>query len=946
MNPLKQLEACGQAPWLDYLTRSLIEKGELRTLIERDGLKGVTSNPSIFEKAIGESDEYAAALKEFQAQSDHGIAAIYEHLAIADIQAGADMLRPVYDETQGRDGYISLECSPYLANDTDATIEEALRLWGTVDRPNLMVKVPATPAGIPAIRALTGRGLNINITLLFAVGVYEQVVEAYIAGLEDLAKAGGDVSRIGSVASIFVSRIDSAVDKRLDKLANPRATDRFRGKIGIANAKLAYARYQALFSGPRWRRLAAAGARTQRLLWASTSTKNPAFKDTMYVEALIGRDTVDTIPPATMDAFRAHGAVTPDAIEQDSAGASTLLAELEKIGVSLDEVTTELVAEGVQQFADAFDKLFGVIAKRRRTLLEGDRAGLEIAPGSPEMTAAVVAEMEAWRKNGRIRRLWAGDKSLWTGTDEDKWLGWLTVAEQELADCDRLRGFAAEVKQGGFTDIVLLGMGGSSLGPEVLGESFGPQAGWPRFHMLDSTDPAQIKAVETAIDLGKTLFIVSSKSGSTLEPNIFLAYFLDRVGALRGKDKAGEQFVAVTDPGSSLDRQARQLHFAHVFHGVPSIGGRYSVLSKFGLVPAAAMGLDVERLLEATLPMVRACGADVPPAENPGVQLGVALGVAATRFGRDKVTIIASPGIADLGAWLEQLLAESTGKQGRGLIPLADETLTTPEHYGADRFFAYLELDGHSDPGQRQAVEALERAGHPVARIRVVDVSAIGQEFFRWEIATAVAGAILGIDPFDQPDVEASKVKTSALTAEYEKSHSLPSETPIFRENGLALYADPRNAAELGRHNTLSGYLKSHFGRVRAGEKSGDYVALLAYIERNKVHTDTLATMRARIRDRTRAATCVGFGPRFQHSTGQAYKGGPNSGVFLQVTCDDPADLDVPGHGYSFGVVKSAQASGDLGVLVERGRRALRVHLKNVDTGLAELAHAVEAALD
>src|SRR6185437_446323 len=400
MNPLKQLEACGQAPWLDYLTRSLIEKGELRTLIERDGLKGVTSNPSIFEKAIGESDEYAAALKEFQAQSDHGIAAIYEHLAIADIQAGADVLRPVYDETQGRDGYISLECSPYLANDTDATIEEALRLWGTVDRPNLMVKVPATPAGIPAIRALTGRGLNINITLLFAVGVYEQVVEAYIAGLEDLAKAGGDVSRIGSVASIFVSRIDSAVDKRLEKLANPRATDRFRGKIGIANAKLAYARYQALFSGPRWRRLTAAGARTQRLLWASTSTKNPAFKDTMYVEALIGRDTVDTIPPATMDAFRAHGAVTPDAIEQDSAGASTLLAELEKIGVSLDEVTTELVAEGVQQFADAFDKLFGVIAKRRRTLLEGDRAGLEIAPGSPEMTAAVAAEMEAWRKNG------------------------------------------------------------------------------------------------------------------------------------------------------------------------------------------------------------------------------------------------------------------------------------------------------------------------------------------------------------------------------------------------------------------------------------------------------------------------------------------------------------------------------------------------------------------
>ena len=562
------------------------------------------------------------------------------------------------------------------------------------------------------------------------------------------------------------------------------------------------------------------------------------------------------------------------------------------------------------------------------------------------MKAAFDAEMEVWRKDGRIRRLWAGDKSLWTGTDEDKWLGWLHIVEQELADVDRLRGFAEEVKQRGFTDLVLLGMGGSSLGPEVFGETFGRQAGWPRFHMLDSTDPAQIKAIEQAVDLGKTLFIVSSKSGSTLEPNIFMDYFLDRVGAVRGKDKAGEHFVAVTDPGSSLERRAKQLGFAHIFYGVPSIGGRYSVLSKFGLVPAAAMGLDVKRLLETTQPMERACGADVPPAENPGVQLGIAMGVAATRFGRDKVTIIASPGIADLGAWLEQLLAESTGKHGRGLIPLADEPLATPERYGSDRFFAYLELEGQHDPSQRQAVAALERAGHPVARISVKDIWHIGQEFFRWEIATAVAGAIIGIDPFNQPDVEASKDKTRALTEDYEKSHRLPEEAPVFRENGLALYADPRNAAELGRHNTLAGYLKSHFGRVHAGAKSGDYVALLAYIERNEAHTQALTAMRARIRDKTRAATCLGFGPRFQHSTGQAYKGGPNSGVFLQITCDDPADIDVPGHSYSFGVVKAAQARGDLEVLVERGRRALRVHLKDVDAGLAELARAMDAALE
>ena len=946
MNPLKQLEACGQSVWLDYLKRSLIDTGELATLIERDGLKGITSNPSIFEKAIGESDEYQGAMKQFQAQADHSISAIYEHLAIGDIRAAADVLHPVYDKTQGRDGYISLECSPYLANDTKATVGEALRLWAAVDRPNLMVKVPATPAGISAIRELTGRGLNINITLLFSVSVYEQVADAYISGLEDLKLAGGDVSKIGSVASIFVSRIDLAVDKRLEKLNDKKLVDRLLGRAGIANAKLAYVRYQALFSGPRWQNLARAGARTQRLLWASTSTKNPAYKDTMYVEALIGRDTVDTIPPATMDAFRDHGEAEQDAIERDSEAAHAAIAELESHGISLKEVTKELVENGVQQFADSFDKLFGAIARQRRAFSDGDHPRLEIVPGSPEMKAACDAEREVWRAGGRIRRLWAGDASLWSGADERKWLGWLDIVDQELTDIDRLSAFAEKVKQGGFTDLVLLGMGGSSLGPEVFGETFDPRSGWPRFHMLDSTDPAQIRAIDQAIDLEKTLFIVSSKSGSTLEPNIFLDYFLDRVSMVEGKDKAGKHFVAITDPGSSLERRSKQLGFAHIFYGVPTIGGRYSVLSKFGLVPAAAMGLDVKRLLETTQPMERSCGPDVPPAENPGVQLGIAMGVAATCFGRDKVTIITSPGIADLGAWLEQLLAESTGKHGRGLIPLADEPMTTAERYGNDRFFAFLELEGQQNALQRQAVAALERAGHPVAHISVKDIWHIGQEFFRWEIATAVAGAIIGIDPFNQPDVEASKDKTRALTDDFEKSHRLPDEAPVFRENGLALYADPRNAAELGRHNTLVGYLKSHFGRVHAGAKSGDYVALLAYIERNGGHTQALTAMRTRVRDRTHAATCLGFGPRFQHSTGQAYKGGPNSGVFLQITCDDSADINVPGHSYSFGVVKAAQASGDLEVLVERGRRALRVHLKDVGAGLTELARAMDAALE
>ena len=943
MNPLQELAACGQSPWLDSLSRRLIVNGGLRKLIDEDGLKGITSNPSIFEKSIVDSDDYSPSIAQFQSLGDHGVSAIYEHLVIADIQSAADALLGVYEKTEGRDGYVSLECSPYLANDTDATEAEALRLWSTVGRPNLMVKVPGTASGLVAIRRLVGRGLNINVTLLFSVAVYEAVVEAYLAGLEAFAAAGGDLGKVGGVASFFISRIDEAVDARLAALGLGVQTDRLRGRAGIASAKIAYSRYAALFATPRWRRLEAKGARTQRLLWASTSVKDASFKDTKYAEALIGRDTVDTLPPATMDAFRDHGVAKPDAILEDAAGAAPLLAELKLLGISIEDVTDGLTRDGVRKFADAFDMLLGSIARRRAALVNG--SGLAIAAGSPAMQSAFAAEAESWRAQGNIRRLWAGDKTLWTGSDEDRWMGWLDIVEGELGDIDVLRKFALESRQGGFKHVVLLGMGGSSLGPEVLAEAFGEPQDWPKFHMLDSTDPAQIRTVERAIDLRRTLFIVSSKSGSTLEPNIFLSYFHERVVAVLGGEKAGAAFVAVSDPGSPLEGVAKRLKFGRVFKGKPSIGGRYSVLSKFGLAPSAAIGIDVERFLEAARPMQRSCGPDAPPAENPGAQLGIALGIAATRFRRDKVTIIASEGIAPLGSWLEQLLAESTGKLGRGLMPLAGEPLATPDKYGDDRFFVHLWLEGKQQAAQVAAVAALERAGHPVARIGVKDIGSVGGEFFRWEIAVAVAGSILALDPFNQPDVEASKLKTRAMMETYAKTHSLPKETPLFEERGVALYADPRNAGELGRHESLIAYLKSHFARVNAGGPAGDYVALLAYLERNDSHTRTLTAMRARIRDKTRAATCLGFGPRFQHSTGQAYKGGANSGVFLQITCDDPQDIEIPGAGYSFGVVKAAQASGDLAVLVERGRRALRVHLKDVEAGLAELSAALDAAL-
>ena len=946
VSPLRRLHDHGQAVWLDFLARRFIAEGGLKKLIEQDGLTGVTSNPSIFEKAIADSADYDSSLKEIESRGDCNVMALYEQLAIEDIQHAADALRPVYDATERRDGYVSFEVSPYLAMNTEATVVEARRLWRAVSRDNLMIKVPATKDGLPAIRQLIGEGINVNVTLLFSQRVFEEVVEAYLAGIEHLIARGGDATKIASVASFFVSRIDVSVDKLIDErlqLTNEpdkhRALISLRGKTAIASAKVAYQRYKHLFAGPRWEKLRAKGARVQRLLWASTSTKNKDYSDVLYVEELIAPDTVNTIPPATMDAFRDHGKVRLS-LEEGIDQAEQVMSTLDRSGISIDAVTATLVEEGVQLFADAFDKLLGAVARKRAANLGGN-LDAQTYKLSPKLEKAVAASLESWRHDGNVRRLWAGDARLWTGTDEAKWIGWLNIAEEERERIGSFSSLAEDIRRQGFSHILLLGMGGSSLGPEVFADTFECQSGWPALLVLDSTDPAQIRTIESGIDPDRTLFIVSSKSGSTLEPNILKQYFFERVKRAVGADTAGSRFIAVTDPGSSLQKIAEHDRFRHIAFGIPSIGGRYSVLSDFGLVPAAAMGLDIGRLLGATEMMVRSCGADVPAADNPGVVLGTVLGVLG-KSGCDKVTIIASPGIADFGAWLEQLLAESTGKQGKGLIPVDAEPLGTPDVYGTDRLFVYMRLSSEANAKQDDAVAAIEEAGHPVVRIAVTDRYHIGQEFFRWEFATAVAGSILGINPFNQPDVEVSKVKTRELTTAYEGSGQLPPETALLEEAGLTLFADEKNSKAFGKAGTLLEYLTAHFARIRAG----DYCALLAYVERNQHHQDALQDIRVLIRDRKRVATCLGFGPRFLHSTGQAYKGGPNTGVFLQITCDDPADLQVPGQKYTFGLVKAAEARGDFEVLAERDRRVLRVHLgAHVAAGLTILKEAVRQAL-
>ncbi|MFZ1174175.1 bifunctional transaldolase/phosoglucose isomerase [Bradyrhizobium sp.] len=948
MNPVKALENHGQAVWLDFLARGFVAKGDLKKLIDTDGVKGVTSNPSIFEKAIGSSDEYDAPIGRALKKGDRPVADLFEHLAVEDIQHAADVLRPVYDELKGHDGFVSLEVSPYLAMDTKGTIAEAEHLWKAVHRKNLMVKVPATPEGLPAIEHLIGEGISINITLLFSQKVYIQVAKAYIAGLEKLVADGGDPTHVASVASFFVSRIDTAVDKQLDeriaRANDPHEKERLaalKGKVAIANAKLAYQEYKKLFSGARWEKLAAKGAKPQRLLWASTGTKNKDYSDVLYVEELIGANTVNTVPPATLDAFRDHGKLR-DSLEENVDEARDVLTELDKSGISLDAITEELVKDGVKLFADAADKLYGAVAHKRATVLGAAIGAQKLALGA-SLEKAVEKSTEEWRASAKIRKLWRKDKSVWTNDDENKWLGWLdSLAKADIADYE---DYAQRVKGQNFSDAVVLGMGGSSLGPEVLAETFPKKSGFPKLHVLDSTDPAQVRAMEKTVDLKKTLFIVSSKSGGTTEPNVMKDYFFAQVSKAIGADKAGHRFIAVTDPGSSLEKVATKQGFARIFHGDPAIGGRYSVLSPFGLVPAATAGIDLRSLIHHTLAMVRSCGADVPPHENPGVQLGLAMGLAGVE-GRDKVTIFSSRKIADFGAWAEQLIAESTGKDGKGLVPVNGETLGDVSVYGDDRFFIDLRTESESDAAHDEKLDALEQAGHPVVRIVMKSIEHIGQEFYRFEMATAVAGAVIGINPFDQPDVEAAKVKTRELTAAFEKSGALPKESPVITTDEADLYTDEINAADLrkaGADGTLESWLKAHFSRVDAG----DYVALLAYIERNAAHIDTLQAARLAIRDECHVATCAEFGPRFLHSTGQAYKGGPDSGVFLQVTADDAKDLPVPGQKASFGVIKAAQARGDFGVLTERGRRALRVHLKgDLAQGLKALDDAIQQALN
>ncbi len=937
-NQLQQLLDAGQSVWLDNLRRSMFASGELQRSIDK-GLRGMTSNPTIFEKAIGTGDDYDEQLKSLMG-TQHDAGAIFWDLAVTDIQSACDLFLPVYERSGANDGFVSLEVSPLLAHDTEGTIEMAKALWKRVGRPNVMIKIPGTTEGVPAIEACTFEGININVTLIFAVEMYEKTARAFVRGLERRLEKGLPVERVRSVNSVFVSRIDTLVDgmlqSRIDKGEKP--LERLLGRAGTANLQLTYQKFLDIFEGEPFAKLKAAGASVQRPLWASTSTKNPHYPDLMYVEPVVGRDTVNTMPPQTFDALLDHGKIVPDAILQGVEGARATMKELQAAQISFFDVTHQLQVDGVSSFCDSYAALLGAIVYKQKQLASGAE---RVAFSFPTDTGPFRGALDSLAKDDFLKRLWAKDASLWSADPQHaaivrRALGWLDIPQHLLEAVPGIQAFA-KLAAAEFSHVVVLGMGGSSLAPDIMRETFGATSGFPTLHVLDSTDTSQIRALEDAIDLPNALFVVASKSGTTTEPDAFYRYFHEKVTRAIGVERAGSHFVAITDPGTPLEAEAKSQRFRACFLNDPNIGGRYSALSFFGIVPAALAGYDVNLLLDRGLGAMHANDKTVASASAPGVRFGAALGALAAA-GRDKLTLVTHPAVRAFGAWAEQLVAESTGKSGKGILPVEGEPLGDPAAYGDDRVFVYVGANlPNPVPDTASKLQALERAGHPVVRLAMNDAYDVGEQFYLWEIATAAAGSLLRIDAFDQPNVQESKDNTKALLKQYAENGRFD-DAPVDvagKAFDITFLAGSRHLAAATPDRA--------FTQLLAQIRPHDYVAFCAYLARNDSHAALLQEVRTKIRDAFKIATTVGFGPRFLHSTGQEHKGGPNTGVFLQITADEPFDLQIPGMHVGFRTLIAAQALGDLQSLDKRDRRGIRVHLKgNLETALRALLLAVD----
>ncbi|MGI8559723.1 MAG: bifunctional transaldolase/phosoglucose isomerase [Solirubrobacteraceae bacterium] len=898
---LAQLAANGTAPWLDQIRRGLIESGELARLRDECSLRGVTSNPAIFEQAMLGSADYDELLVEL---SSEGLDAkdIYDRMAVQDVSAAADVLLAVWEEHE--DGFVSLEVAPDFANDTDDTLTQAREYWGLLDRPNVMIKIPGTKAGVPAIEQAIYEGINVNVTLLFSIESYEQIAEAYIRGLER-RHAEGKSLEIHSVASFFVSRVDSEFDKRLEKLGRQDLA----GTAALANARAAYGRFQQLFYGDRFAELRAAGAYVQRPLWASTGVKNPAYPETMYVDGLVAPDTVNTMPMKTLLAVGERGEIEAGSAALDPQPALDALAEA---GIDMGDVTKTLLEAGIAAFVAPMNKLLAGIESRREAVLTNRPATISGAL-SPELTAGVSKTVKRAEDERVVRRVWAKDASLWgePGTPElaDR-LGWLTITNALLERCDELEEFAQECSRDGLTDAVLLGMGGSSLAPEVLAQTFGAANGALALHVLDSTDPGAILAVERLIDPAKTLFLVSTKSGGTIETLSLFEHF-------HAIQPDGSHFACITDPGSSLLELAAEHGFRRAFQNDPNIGGRYSALSLFGLVPAALIGAPIRLLLERAAVAEESCSPHDSTEANSGLWLGLALGELA-RQGRDKLTFVVEQPVGSFGLWVEQLIAESTGKRGRGILPIADEPLLEPDAYGDDRVFVHVcrAGDGNEPSGEStERVAALSAAGHPTVTMTIDDAEDLGRMFFLAEFATAVAGWVLELNPFDQPNVAEAKQATKQVLD--------GGELPQVAQADL-----------------------SELGKLLDAAAPPNYIALLGYLTPSAELDAEVAALREQIMRATHCATTFGYGPRYLHSTGQLHKGGPPNGRFLVLLGGDPQDVEIPGAPYTFSKLKQAQALGDLQTLRAHDLTAELVRLDgDAASALKQLRTQLEGVL-
>ncbi|OGX83668.1 bifunctional transaldolase/phosoglucose isomerase [Hymenobacter glacialis] len=938
MNPLVAIRQFDQSLWLDFISRPILINGKLQRRITDEALRGVTSNPAIFAKSIGDTSDYDSAIQALALQ-DKTTDEIYTTLAVADVQAACDLFRPLYDrEHTSNDGYVSLEVSPKLVNDTAGTIAEGLHLWHTVDRPNVMIKVPATLEGLPAIRRLIAEGVNVNVTLIFGLERYRLVTEAFLAGLEDRAQAGLPLARIDSVASFFLSRIDVLIDPMLEKIAaeggeRGALAQSMVGEVALASAKQAYQLYKEIFAGPRWAALQAQGAETQRLLWASTGNKNPNYDDLKYVENLIGPNTVNTVPVETLDIFRERGQPA-NRLEDGLDQAREVLRRLPELGIDLEEHTNFLEVDGAKKFNEPFSKLMLSLDMKRKHALKEMVVPVTMRLGGYQ--TAVDNKILELNDQNFTQGFWDKKANLWVQDEAGQqsirsFMGWLRVAETMVGRVPEIEQFVHEVKAAGFKHVVVMGMGGSTMAPIVFKAAFEQGENGLPMSVLDTTDPGTVRQIEASVPLAETLFIVASKSGTTAEPLAFGDYFYAKLKELKG-DKAGENFVAITDPGSKFVTSATAQGYRRIFLNFSEVGGRFSALSYFGLVPAALYGLPIGELLERAIRMMRACGAYGDAKPNPGLELGAALGVLA-QLGRDKLTLLVPEKLSDLGLWLEQLIAESTGKEGKGILPVAGEPLAEVGHYGQDRVFVYVGYKGQADEANLTKLKALEQAGHPTISILMDDALDLGQEFYRWEMATAVASAVLGINPFDQPNVQAAKTATDGLMKVVEEQGSLPEKSqPVASQDGVAYYSavQGESAAQV---------LKAFFDQARPG----DFLCLQAYLTETPAVSASLQELRARVQAKYHIATTSGYGPRFLHSTGQYHKGGPDTGLFVQFTDDNPQDLALPGRSYTFGTFKNAQALGDLEALHSYHRRTLRVHLgADAEKGLKAMLAALK----